>query len=786
MGSGPVLVAIEYHLDLYPANDPRDGTRLVRLSADGPLQAADYRDVIGVGSGRAVLRATRSEAAFITPAGEQYVRVVRDDGSTELVVGGWWTNQVKYAAAVTNETQRLEVGGAATMAYLARAVMAPHTYINADGALAGLSGGQDPFDGLWRLYAQGSLAGGAFLGAALWRVMAEAQSYLASGTYTHKHADGEIYTDSHDNDRVRNALPDLVLGFDGFEDSDGNPWTLPSGEFSAQIGENVLEVVRRLMQSGLYVEMDPDTFELRAWEGNDHRRDRTGAAWGASVVRLQAPTDGTIATGNIKSDSERLISSHVRRTTIWSGGTSDEYGIADTPTGTPWEGFVASSAAEVAALDQLAAAQLAARDEAGDVLTARIKLGAVPTSGQYLPWEHVKLDDIVTVHTGTGEWDYDEATYPVGALRVHLRDGGDWDAWVDLGASYEAMAQRQFEVAATAAHSHPPNPRLCTVPVGVSATDILLGMHVYEEFTAGGSSPSGGYFSAVADGDDATERGLTAPHVSARFYYIDWLNVLDGLTTVPVVAGYRILQTALVGNTSASYQIAWSDDNVSFTVADTIAGDIDTGQVTFGSPLQHRYWRIWSTSGPNGWAVYTWSMYSGFDSTSPGHNEFSGTSGEAARCDHRHDVHRDTAPTTSENAAAGYKPGTLWARLDDLVTPTAIVGVWVLVDAAAGTWLALPFGVTDHGALTGLADDDHPQYTQKATLTTTGDLYYASGASTPARRAIGSTGDVLTVAGGVPTWAVPAPSLTCSPLTNGDASSPELIFADGDTIAVCV
>jgi hypothetical protein len=44
--------------------------------------------------------------------------------------------------------------------------------------------------------------------------------------------------------------------------------------------------------------------------------------------------------------------------------------------------------------------------------------------------------------------------------------------------------------------------------------------------------------------------------------------------------------------------------------------------------------------------------------------------------------------------------------------------------------------------------------TQKATLTTTGDIYYASAASTPARLGIGSTNQVLTVSGGVPTWAI--------------------------------
>lgn len=40
--------------------------------------------------------------------------------------------------------------------------------------------------------------------------------------------------------------------------------------------------------------------------------------------------------------------------------------------------------------------------------------------------------------------------------------------------------------------------------------------------------------------------------------------------------------------------------------------------------------------------------------------------------------------------------------------------------------------------------------------TTTGDLIYASSANTPARLAIGSSNQVLTVSGGVPTWATPA------------------------------
>lgn len=44
----------------------------------------------------------------------------------------------------------------------------------------------------------------------------------------------------------------------------------------------------------------------------------------------------------------------------------------------------------------------------------------------------------------------------------------------------------------------------------------------------------------------------------------------------------------------------------------------------------------------------------------------------------------------------------------------------------------------------------------KATLSTTGDIMYASSANTPARLAVGSTGQVLTVAGGVPAWGTAA------------------------------
>lgn len=66
-----------------------------------------------------------------------------------------------------------------------------------------------------------------------------------------------------------------------------------------------------------------------------------------------------------------------------------------------------------------------------------------------------------------------------------------------------------------------------------------------------------------------------------------------------------------------------------------------------------------------------------------------------------------------------------------------------------------------------------------ALVTTTGDLIYASAASTPARLAIGSTNNVLTVVGGVPTWQPPATSGT---VTSVSATVPAFLSIAGSPI----
>jgi hypothetical protein len=108
-------------------------------------------------------------------------------------------------------------------------------------------------------------------------------------------------------------------------------------------------------------------------------------------------------------------------------------------------------------------------------------------------------------------------------------------------------------------------------------------------------------------------------------------------------------------------------------------------------------------------------------------------------------------------------------------------GVWVFASAAArdaavtspqeGNFAYLKdTNVTTYYTGSAWANLDTTGMTNP--MTTTGDTIYSSSGSTPARLGIGSTGNVLTVSGGVPTWAAPAGgALTIAQISTGNVNS---------------
>jgi hypothetical protein len=101
-----------------------------------------------------------------------------------------------------------------------------------------------------------------------------------------------------------------------------------------------------------------------------------------------------------------------------------------------------------------------------------------------------------------------------------------------------------------------------------------------------------------------------------------------------------------------------------------------------------------------------------------------------------------------------------------------------VLDDVSATELSYVNGVTSaiQTQIDGKSSTSHnhnSDYIAKTLTTTTGDIIYASSANNPARLGIGSTGNILTVSGGVPTWAAPAggSGLTLISRQTGSAAS---------------
>jgi hypothetical protein len=111
-------------------------------------------------------------------------------------------------------------------------------------------------------------------------------------------------------------------------------------------------------------------------------------------------------------------------------------------------------------------------------------------------------------------------------------------------------------------------------------------------------------------------------------------------------------------------------------------------------------------------------------------------------------------------------------------------GIWVFADATArdaavtspqeGNFAYLKdTNVTTYYTGSAWANVDTTGMTNP--MTTTGDTIYSSSGSTPARLGIGTTGQVLTVAGGVPSWATP---------TSGSAFSGVFVRQSASTTSI--
>jgi hypothetical protein len=124
-----------------------------------------------------------------------------------------------------------------------------------------------------------------------------------------------------------------------------------------------------------------------------------------------------------------------------------------------------------------------------------------------------------------------------------------------------------------------------------------------------------------------------------------------------------------------------------------------------------------------------------------------------------------TAVNTTAPLAGGATSGAV--TLSVTTATTSATGVVQLSDSTSTTSSVLAATPTAVKSAYDLANNAIP----KTLTTTTGDTIYASAANTPARLGIGTTGQVLTVAGGIPSWAAASAGATGWALLNAGGTA---------------
>jgi hypothetical protein len=368
----------------------------------------------GTGSGKFSINRSSSDAtAAILGDGDGDVRYVqvRIPGITgwDTARFGFFIEEGDFRLLDSDEEggETLKFSGHGSLAYLDFAVMGTHSYI---------TGGMDPYTGLWRLYLAGT---GSKPGQMLGRIIEEAQ----------------------DAGRPTVPLPLLTDTFDYTNDSNAAAWasSTATDEFAAQIGESLLSVAGRLIGTGaLTIQMSP-TFVLSAY--NTFGTDRSSTTFAANKVRFVGGTN--IAEGLSRQVRPTRVATHE-----WVYGEAEASAVtdlADAATRVTREAFLSTVGSITATLEAVGDADLAERLLRSESLSVRIALGDDDSTGLYMPWDDFWVGDTVTLHTGTGEFDYDNVAFKVAAINViegpAAKLATDLEVRVELGSTQMSPGQ---------------------------------------------------------------------------------------------------------------------------------------------------------------------------------------------------------------------------------------------------------------------------------------------------------------------------------------------------------
>lgn len=415
-------------IDVYPADDPAgkisgtgDAARLARMSLGDQLVDAEFlTELYGMGSGSITIHADHPDVDLLERHG--YVQLVQLlPFSLEQIVAGFWLErgELKTLSAKEGGGRVLTIEGEGPIYILTRYVLGHSFY--ASGQTARGTAPSIPKQWTWR---------NTPLGGMLVRLLEE-------GT---EHPD-EFYAA-------------ITYDFDRDDDSNGNAWD-DIESYDTKIGTNGLQMYADLQALGLVAWMDAN-LELHAYRDiTEWREDRTSATFATDKVRFQAGA-------NIVGEMPKRIWSTNVRTHVLIKDRTDDYQTVDEDldgnpiASVPWMTYLESrTTADDAAILKMGKLHLTRRNQESD--HAKIKHliarpGGASGAAGYTPGKAGSLmftvadywiGDLVTVHTGTSDYDYNEQPIEVAAVRWYL-EGADWVAEVEVGATYINPADDRF------------------------------------------------------------------------------------------------------------------------------------------------------------------------------------------------------------------------------------------------------------------------------------------------------------------------------------------------------
>lgn len=250
-----------------------------------------------------------------------------------------------------------------------------------------------------------------------------------------------LYAEATSADRPIHPTPLWQVDFTATHDSDGVPWAVTDAlaGMTADLGEDYWKTIQKLIGTGVIdVEMGPDLV-MHAWNA-PHGRDLTSMSFAADKVRF-------VKAVNIADELERNLVKQPVGTWAEIIGQDDTLAYAELPdaaTRIPRELSLKGESSDPASLEALGLAELQRQLIESDGTRFLVTTNAEgddddELNGRYLPGfegtDHGKywVGDVVTLHTGTADHDFENSDETVGEITIAELDNAALEITVGVG-----------------------------------------------------------------------------------------------------------------------------------------------------------------------------------------------------------------------------------------------------------------------------------------------------------------------------------------------------------------